>query len=103
MSNMHSLSTNFIHNLCINLWKKVSLQRTTLSLFLNPVLYVLQKTPQFEVARQVRRNLINGVHDRGVVSSAECFADLGQRAVSEFSGQIHGDLPGIGHLPAAPF
>ena len=41
------------------------------------------------------------MEDRGVIASAEVFADLRQGAVGHLSAKVHGDLPRMGKLPLA--
>src|ERR687893_661899 len=40
--------------------------------------------------------LRGGVHDGGVVPPAEGLPYLGQRFIGELSGEVHGDLAGVG-------
>ena len=46
-------------------------------------------------------DLFDGGHDGGVVAAAKGVADFRQAQAQHFPAQIHGDLPGNGHVMAA--
>ncbi len=62
---------------------------------------VVQKTGQAGRLLDGIFHLLNGRHDGGVVAAAKGVADLRQAQAQHFPAQIHGDLPGNGHVMAA--
>jgi len=58
-------------------------------------LYLLGK---LRVSRDVFPDLLAGVENRGVIPPPELFSYGGEGEVRQFSGEVHGNLAGIGDI-----
>ena len=74
---------------------------TTASVISQGGLHLVDEPEDLLVLQDHLADLVVGVQDRGVVAPAEEVADVGQRVVGQFPGEIHRHLPRPGDVLAA--